>query len=65
MALFLFVKALISGNPIDVYNHGNMLRDFTFIDDIIEGVINVIENPAIEPKNKSKTNNLRTMKFII
>ena len=56
MALFLFVKALISGNPIDVYNNGNMLRDFTFIDDIIEGVINVIENPAVEPKNKSKIN---------
>ena len=56
MALFLFVKALTTGNSIDVFNHGNMLRDFTFIDDIIEGVIKVIENPAKAPKNKSKAN---------
>jgi len=56
MALFLFVKALTTGNSIDVFNHGNMLRDFTFIDDIIEGVINVIENPAKSPKDKSKAN---------
>ena len=56
MALFLFVKALTRGNSIDVFNHGNMLRDFTYIDDIIEGVINVIENPAKAPKNKRKAN---------
>lgn len=56
MALFLFVKALINEKPIDVFNNGNMLRDFTYIDDIIEGVINVIENPAKAPKNKSLKN---------
>jgi len=56
MALFLFVKALITGNSIDVFNHGNMLRDFTYIDDIVEGVVNVIENPAKAPKIKSKSN---------
>lgn len=56
MALFLFVKALTKGNSINVFNHGNMLRDFTYIDDIVEGVINVIENPAKAPKNKSKVN---------
>ena len=56
MALFLFVKALTTGNSINVFNYGNMLRDFTFIDDIIEGVINVIENPAKTPINKSKAN---------
>ena len=56
MALFLFVKALTTGNSIDVFNHGNMIRDFTFIDDIIEGVVKVIENPAKVPKNKSKVN---------
>ena len=38
-----------------------MLRDFTFIDDIIEGVINVIENPAIEPNIKVNKSNLRTL----
>ena len=46
MALFLFVKAALAGNSIDVYNHGDMLRDFTYIDDIVEGVVRVIDNPA-------------------
>jgi len=46
MALFLFVKAGLEGRPIDVFNNGNMLRDFTYIDDIVEGVIRVIDNPA-------------------
>ncbi|MBF0464060.1 MAG: NAD-dependent epimerase [Nitrospirae bacterium] len=43
MALFLFTKAIIEGNPIKVFNFGNMNRDFTYIDDIIEGVIRVME----------------------
>jgi len=38
MALFLFTKAIIEGRPIDVYNHGKMKRDFTYIDDIVEGI---------------------------
>lgn len=46
MALFLFTKAALEGRPIDVFNHGNMLRDFTYIDDIVEGVVRVIDNPA-------------------
>lgn len=46
MALFLFVKAAIEGKPIEVFNNGEMLRDFTYIDDIVEGVIRVIDNPA-------------------
>jgi UDP-glucuronate 4-epimerase len=46
MALFLFVKAALEGKSIDVFNNGNMLRDFTYIDDIVEGVIRVIDNPA-------------------
>jgi len=45
MALFLFVKAAIEGKTIDVFNNGDMVRDFTYIDDIIEGVIRVIDNP--------------------
>nr|WP_305043772.1 NAD-dependent epimerase [Geoalkalibacter sp.] len=41
MALFLFTRAILAGRPIDVYNHGRMQRDFTYIDDIIEGVTRV------------------------
>lgn len=46
MALFLFANAMLSGKPIDVYNNGNMVRDFTYIDDIVEGVIRVAEKVA-------------------
>lgn len=51
MALFLFVKAAIEGKAIDVFNQGNMLRDFTYIDDIVEGVVRVIDNPAVSDEN--------------
>ncbi len=47
MALFLFTKAILEGKPIDVYNHGKMQRDFTYIDDVVEGVVRVLDrNPA-------------------
>jgi UDP-glucuronate 4-epimerase len=46
MALFLFTKAILEGRPIDVFNHGNMQRDFTFVDDIVEGVIRVLDRVA-------------------
>ncbi|MBC53977.1 MAG: NAD-dependent epimerase [Gammaproteobacteria bacterium] len=46
MALFLFTKAALAGDPIKVFNNGDMLRDFTYIDDIVEGVVRVIDNPA-------------------
>lgn len=45
MALFLFTKAIIEGKPIDVFNNGEMKRDFTYVDDIVNGVIKVIDNP--------------------
>jgi UDP-glucuronate 4-epimerase len=45
MALFLFTKAILKNEPIKVFNHGNMERDFTYIDDIVEGVVRVIETP--------------------
>ncbi|WP_019671495.1 NAD-dependent epimerase [Eudoraea adriatica] len=45
MAMFLFTEAIIKGNPIMVFNNGNMERDFTYIDDIVEGVVKVIETP--------------------
>ena len=46
MALFLFTKAILEGRPIDVFNYGNMQRDFTFVDDIVEGVMRVLDRPA-------------------
>lgn len=46
MAPFLFASAILKGQPIKVFNHGNMLRDFTYIDDIVEGVIRVLDKPA-------------------
>ncbi|HOF05641.1 MAG TPA: NAD-dependent epimerase [Syntrophales bacterium] len=45
MALFLFTRAILAGEPIDVYNEGRMERDFTYIDDIVEGVLRVMEQP--------------------
>ena len=46
MALALFTKAILAGEPIDVFNHGKMRRDFTFIDDIVEGVVRVLDRVA-------------------
>ena len=45
MALFLFTKAILENKPIKVFNYGKMVRDFTYVDDIVEGVIRVIDNP--------------------
>lgn len=53
MALYIFTKKIISGEPIDVYGHGKMKRDFTFIDDIVEGVIRLIDKPSNGNKNWS------------
>jgi len=51
MALFLFTKAILEGNPIEVFNYGKMQRDFTYIDDIVEGVARVAGNiPEPNPK---------------
>lgn len=47
MALFLFTKAILAGEPIQVFNNGEMQRDFTYIDDIVEGIIRVADRPAI------------------
>ena len=46
MALFLFTRAILEGRPIDVFNYGKMRRDFTFIDDIVEGIIRVTDKIA-------------------
>lgn len=50
MALFKFTKAILAGEPIDVYNNGNMVRDFTFIDDLAESIVRLIDAvPGTEP----------------
>ncbi|MFP4236870.1 MAG: NAD-dependent epimerase [Desulfonatronovibrio sp.] len=50
MALFLFTRAIMEGRPINVFNHGKMQRDFTYIDDIVEGVVRVLDRvPAGNP----------------
>jgi UDP-glucuronate 4-epimerase len=46
MALFLFTKAVIEGNPINLFNAGRMKRDFTYIDDVVEGIVRVMAKPA-------------------
>lgn len=46
MALFLFTKAILEGKPIQLFNNGDMIRDFTYIDDIVEGVVRVLDHPA-------------------
>lgn len=51
MALFIFAKNIIEDNPINVYNYGNMIRDFTYVDDIVEGIKRVINHP---PKGNEK-----------
>lgn len=53
MALFLFTRAILEGKPIDVYNYGRMQRDFTYIDDIIEGVVRIMARiPEPDPQWK-------------
>src|SRR5207245_1758698 len=47
MAIFSFTKAILSGSPIDVYNYGRMKRDFTYVDDIIEGLVRIIDQPFV------------------
>jgi len=47
MALFLFTQAILEDRSIDVFNHGRMVRDFTYIDDIAEGVVRVLDRPAV------------------
>jgi UDP-glucuronate 4-epimerase len=46
MALFLFTRAILAGEPIQVFNHGQMVRDFTYVDDVIESLIRVLDQPA-------------------
>ncbi|MBM9616082.1 NAD-dependent epimerase [Desulfobulbus rhabdoformis] len=53
MALFLFTKAILENRPIDVFNNGEMERDFTYIDDIVEGVVRIVDHVATANPNWS------------
>ena len=65
MALFLFTDAILNNRPIDVYNYGRMRRDFTYIDDIVEGTIAAIEKPhAYEVFNLGNSNTTELLEFI-
>ena len=50
MALFKFTRAMLSGEPIDVYNHGEMSRDFTYVEDLVEAVRRLIDVPPVRPE---------------
>jgi len=50
MALFKFTKAILAGEPIQVFNHGHHMRDFTYVDDIVEGLVRILDRPA--PSNE-------------
>ena len=51
MALFIFTKAILAGEPINVYNHGEMKRDFTYVDDLVECIVRLISKPAKPDKS--------------
>src|SRR5690349_4367066 len=56
MALFLFTRGILEGKPIQVFNQGKMTRDFTYVDDIVEGVVRVADNTAKPNPNWSGDN---------
>lgn len=61
MAIFLFTKAIIEGRPIDVFNQGHHQRDFTYIDDVVEGVVRIVDRaPAADPAWSGDTPNPAT-----
>ena len=68
MALFIFTKAILESKPIDVFNNGNMKRDFTYVDDITDAIAKLISKPPMGDKNfdfKSPTPNLSTSRYQI
>ena len=56
MALFMFTRAILAGEPIDVFNNGQHKRDFTYIDDIVEGVLRTLDNVATPDENWDSSN---------
>ncbi len=66
MALFKFTQNIIEGKSIEVYNQGEMERDFTYIDDIVDGIVKVIDNPAASERAVSASNPARsTVPYVI
>ena len=53
LALFKFVDAILDGRPIDVYNHGEMFRDFTYVDDLVHGIAALIDSPPVRPADRA------------
>jgi UDP-glucuronate 4-epimerase len=53
MAMFIFTRAILADEPIQIFNHGRMERDFTYIDDIVEGVVRLVDRPPIPNANWS------------
>lgn len=56
MALFLFTKAIMNDQPIDVFNDGKMIRDFTYVGDVVEGIVRLLDQPSTPNKNWSSDN---------
>ena len=52
MALFKFTKGILEGTPIDIYNHGNMYRDFTYIDDLVRGIRLLVDAKPVRPESR-------------
>ncbi|HUU39686.1 MAG TPA: GDP-mannose 4,6-dehydratase [Desulfatiglandales bacterium] len=65
MALFIFTNSILSGKTIDIYNYGKMKRDFTYIDDIVDGTISALDNPSkYEIFNLGNSNTVELMELI-
>jgi len=65
MALFIFARSILDGTPIDIYNFGKMKRDFTYIDDIVDGTISALKNPfRYEVFNLGNSNTVELMELI-
>lgn len=64
MALSLFADAMLHGRPIKVFNHGDMLRDFTFVDDIVDGIVRVVESDTLPAHDVFNIGNHRSEKLL-
>ena len=65
MALFKFTRGILAGEPIPVFNEGRMVRDFTYVDDIVEGIVRVIDRPdGYRIFNIGNSNRVELMSYI-
>lgn len=60
MAPFLFTRAILAQKPIQVFNYGNLARDFTFVGDIVEGIVRVIDNPPVSDQMSADSGKIQT-----